>query len=375
MRIAVVSHACVIDVNQRLFKQLCTHDDVELLMVAPRRWRASTGMSVEYREVEAAGFQSAPLPVVGSGQISLHLYRGLASTLRGFAPDIVYLDEEPYSLAAWQTTRICRGGGYRLCFMSAQNRLKRHPWPFRGIERKTLDYAQLAVPPAEPIADVLRRKRFAGEITIIPHFVDLSLFRPLDRSDLRRELGLHGAVVGYIGRLTGEKGLEDLRRGMEILWERGEDVSLLLVGGGPMSEALRDWSRSAPPGRVALTGPVPHSAAPDYMNVFDIMVLPSRTMRNWEEQFGRVLIEAPACGVPTVGSSSGNIPHIIEQLGSGLVFPEQDPEALADAVQQLLSDPERARKMAGDARSKAEALYSLPAVAELLYEALSEMLR
>ena len=371
----MISHACVIDVNQRLFKELCRHEDVELLMVAPRRWRASIGMTVDYREVEDAGFESAPLPVIGSGRISLHLYRGLAATLRRFDPEIVYLDEEPYSLPAWQTLRICRAAGYRLCFMSAQNRHKNYPWPFSRIERDTLTYAELAVPPAPAIADVLGRKGFQGEIAVIPHFVDLELFRPLDRSGLREELGLRGSVLGYIGRLTEEKGLEDLRRAAEILWERGADVSLLLVGGGPMSEALRAWSHRAPNGRVALTGPVPHSAAPEYMNVFDIMVLPSRTTRNWEEQFGRVLVEAPACGVPTVGSSSGNIPHMIEQLGSGLVFREQNPEALADAVEELLADPERARAMARGARARAEDLFSLPAVAAMLYDALSGMLR
>lgn len=375
MRIAVISHACVIDVNQRLFKQLCRHDDVELLMVAPRRWRASIGMTVDYREVEDAGFESAPLPVIGSGRISLHLYRGLAATLRRFNPEVVYLDEEPYSLPAWQTLRICRSERYRLCFMSAQNRFKRYPWPFRRIERNALDYAELAVPPAPAVGDVLRRKGFEGEIVVIPHFVDLDLFRPLDRSELREELGLRGTVLGYIGRLTEEKGIADLQRAAELLWRRGEDVSLLLVGGGPMSEDLRAWSYEAPDGRVALTGPVPHSAAPEYMNVFDIMVLPSRTTHNWEEQFGRVLVEAPACEVPTVGSSSGNIPHIIDRLGSGLVFTERNPEALADAVQQLLADPEEGRAMARAARSKAERLFSLPAVAEKLYDALSGMSR
>ncbi len=375
MRIAAISHACVIDVNQRLFRQLSRHEGVELLLIAPRRWKASIGMVVDFREVEDAGFESAPLPVIGSGRISSHLYRGLGTTLRRFEPEIVYLDEEPYSLPAWQTLRICRRAGYRLCFMSAQNRVKHYPWPFRRIERGVFDYAELAVPPAPAIADVLRRKGFEGEIEVIPHFVDLELFRPLDRSDLRRELGLRGSVLGYMGRLTEEKGLMDLRHAAETLWDRGRDVSVMLVGGGPMADVFHRWRSFAPEGRVVLTGPVPHSAAPEYMNVFEILVLPSWTTHGWEEQFGRVLIEAPACGIPTVGSSSGNIPQIIEQLGSGLVFQERDPEALADAVEELLEDPQRAREMAHSGRERARKLFSLPAVASRLYEALSGMSR
>jgi len=376
MRLAVISHACVIDVNQRLFKQLCAaHPDVELLMIAPERWRASTGSIVDYAEVEDAGFTSRPLPVIGSGQISLHVYRGLARALHEFDPEIVYLDEEPYSLPAWQTLRICRPAGYALCFMTAQNKVKRFPWPFSQVERGVLAWADLAVPPAPDIVDVLLTKGFDGEIVVIPHFVDIDLFRPLDRSDLRRELGLRGPVVGYLGRLTPEKGLGDLREAAEILWAEGMDVSVLLVGGGTMADELRSWSRDHPPGRVVLTGPVPHSAARDYVNVFDILAVPSRTMPNWAEQFGRVLVEAPACEVPVVGSDSGNIPNLVEELQSGRVFAERDPRALADAIRELLADPDATAEMAREARRRVQERYGLEAVAEMLYEALSVMPR
>lgn len=238
-----------------------------------------------------------------------------------------------------------------------------------------LAYADLAVPPAPDIADVLRAKSFAGKIAVIPHFVDTDLFATLDRADLKRELGLTGAVVGYLGRLTPEKGLDDLRVAAELLWERGAEVSVLLVGGGPMADELREWSRGYPRERVVLTGPVPHSAAGDYLNVFDVLAVPSRTMPNWEEQFGRVLIEAAACEVPVAGSSSGNIPDLVEELRSGVIFPERDPTGLADAIERLLDDPEGTALMAREARRRAQALFGLAAVAEMLYEALSAVPR
>ncbi|MEA3400624.1 MAG: glycosyltransferase [Armatimonadota bacterium] len=374
MRVAVVSHACVVETNQRLFDELCGRGDVELLMIAPRRWRASTGVVVDYQPLPGASFQSRPLPVIGSGQISLHLYRGLASALRRFKPDIVYLDEEPYSLAAWQVLRICQPGGYPLCFATEQNLMKRFPWPFSRLERRTLDYAGLALPSSPAAADVLRAKHFDGEIVVIPHSVDTAAFRPMDASDLRVELGVTSPVIGYLGRLAEEKGLEDLTRAAEMLWERGVDASVLIVGGGRMADGLRAWCRRWPEGRAALTGPVPHSAAPQYINVFDVMALPSRTMPNMREQFGRVLLEAAACEVPVVGSHSGNIPRLIEELGSGVLFREWDPAALADALQELIEDPDQRARLGRRGRRNAERLYGLRTVADRLYEALSAVL-
>jgi len=376
VRVAVISHACVIDVNQRLFKQLCSaHPDVELLLIAPQRWKASTGREVAFAEVEDAGFRSQPLPVIGSGQISLHLYRGLARALREYRPEIVYLDEEPYSLPAWQTLRICRRAGWPICFVSEQNRVKRFPWPFSQVERAMLRTAALVLPSADEVAEVLRAKGAAGPIVVIPHFVDTELFRPLDRSGLRRELALRGRVIGYMGRLTPEKGLDDLREAAETLLRRGDDVSLLLVGSGPMADALRQWSRAHEPGRVVLAGAVPHTAVPDYLNVCDLLVAPSRTAANWEEQFGRVVIEAAACAVPVVGSSSGHIPKLVEELQSGVIFPERDPDALAEAIAGMLADPAAAAEMGRGARMRVEERYGLTAVADRLYEALSTVVR
>ena len=68
----------------------------------------------------------------------------------------------------------------------------------------------------------------------------------------------------------------------------------------------------------------------------DVLVLPSLTRANWKEQFGRVLVEAMACGTPPLGSSSGEIPNVIGD--AGLVFPEGDASALAESLQRLMDD-------------------------------------
>jgi glycosyltransferase involved in cell wall biosynthesis len=72
-------------------------------------------------------------------------------------------------------------------------------------------------------------------------------------------------------------------------------------------------------------------------------VLPSLTRRNWKEQFGRVLVEAMACGVPVIGSDSGAIPEVIGE--AGLIVPEGDIQALADALRAIMWDVGVQRKL------------------------------
>jgi glycosyltransferase involved in cell wall biosynthesis len=76
---------------------------------------------------------------------------------------------------------------------------------------------------------------------------------------------------------------------------------------------------------------------PHFYRQLDALVLPSRSQPNWVEQFGRVLIEAMACGVPVVGSDCGEIPNVIDE--AGLVFPEDDAETLRECLMRLMRDP------------------------------------
>jgi glycosyltransferase involved in cell wall biosynthesis len=101
------------------------------------------------------------------------------------------------------------------------------------------------------------------------------------------------------------------------------------------------------------------------MNAIDVLALPSRTTARWKEQFGRVLIEANACGTPVIGARSGAIPDVVGQ--AGLTVPERDPRALAAAITQLQSDPAAARRMGEQGRRQVESLYTWQRVAERMF--------
>ena len=140
--------------------------------------------------------------------------------------------------------------------------------------------------------------------------------------------------MGYVGRLVPEKGLDQLLEACAALpgaWQ------LSALGSGPERERL--GTRAAALGiaeRVEFLTPIPSTALPAHLHRLSCLVLPSRSLPNWTEQFGRVLIEAMACGVPVVTSTCGEAPHVVGD--AGLVVPENDVAALAQALRLLQED-------------------------------------
>jgi glycosyltransferase involved in cell wall biosynthesis len=100
---------------------------------------------------------------------------------------------------------------------------------------------------------------------------------------------------------------------------------------------------------------------PAFLQTLDLLVLPSRSRPNWQEQFGRILVEAMACGVPVVGSDSGEIPHVIGD--AGVVFPEDNVAALTAALRRLQSDADERTALARRGRQRVLAHYTQEQIA------------
>jgi len=332
-----VSHACVIDLNQRLWDELGRQPGLHVDLVAPRSWRIE-GRPQPFKSLLAASFRSFPLPVVFSGQLMLHFYR---SRLPPLDPDLVLTDEEPASLCSLQMALFARARYARLAIVETENLVKHYPLPFRAIEQVAYRQAAVAVPNNPGAAHVLRAKGFAKRIELVPFSVDLEAFEPGANAGLRGQLSLAGVVLGYVGRLVPQKGVDVFIDALSQLagQRRLPAWTALIVGDGPERSRLEEQARLAGLShRVRFVGSVPHAAAGRYLQAVDVLVLPSRTTPRWKEQFGRVITEALACGKPVVGSDSGNIPVLIAETGGGLTFPEGDAAALADCAAQLIAD-------------------------------------
>ena len=134
------------------------------------------------------------------------------------------------------------------------------------------------------------------------------------------------------------------------------------MGSGEEQETLRKLAADTGiADRTTLGVSLPSARMPEFYRSLDLLVLPSRTRPNWKEQFGRVLIEAMACGVPVLGSDSGEIPRVIGD--AGVVFPEEDLEALRFQLQRLMEDPTARKFLAAAGRERVLARFTMAEVA------------
>ena len=366
LRVLLISHTCQSrDEGQPKAVELGRFENIDLRVIVPNRWRHYGTWRGAEPKLDGC-FEYRPthvrLPWAGPAQWYLHYYPTLRQELESFRPDVIDVWEEPYGLASAHAIAMRNRHlpSARVVVETEQNINKRLPPPFEQFRRYSLRHADFAVGRNEEAVAILRAKGFAGPAEVVPNAVDIDRFAPLDRADCRASLGIGGGfAVGYVGRLVDEKGVDDIVAAMR---ELPADVRLVVAGDGPMRASLEALA-GAPTfaGRVHLLGQVPAVDLPRVMNALDVLLLPSRTTARWKEQFGRVIIEAHACGVPVIGSTSGAIPWVIGE--GGLVVPERDPAALAEAIGGLCAAPDEASRRGEAGRRRALSDFTWAAVA------------
>ena len=329
MKLLMISKSQVVGAYHGKLSELA-RSGVDVTVIVPPHW-GNQALEI----CEAPEYRIRVLPCRFSGHNHFYFYTAAIDPMDA---DLVHLEEEPWSLVAYQCLRQCVKYRKPAVVFTWQNIFKRYPPPFNYFERYTYAHVRAAIAGNEEARQILLAKGFSQPISVIPQLgIDPKLFRKREVPELRRNLRLEGLfAIGYVGRIVEEKGIADLIRALVRL---PEGCVLVLVGDGEYRPAAKELAERL--GVAARVRWVPHISSlevPDYMNAIDVLALPSRTTRRWKEQFGRVLVEAMACETPPVGSSSGEIPMVMGD--AGLVFPEGAVAALADQLRSLYDNPQ-----------------------------------
>ncbi|MFC8923172.1 glycosyltransferase [Cellulosimicrobium sp. NPDC057127] len=359
MRVLRVSHSAVVDAWRERERELRSQG-VDVRLLSARVWDEG---GVPVRLVPRPGEPVRGVRTVGTHP-ALFLYdpRPLWRAL-GQDWDVLDVHEEPFALATAEVLLLrrlravlSRRPAPPYVLYSAQNLRKRYPWLFRWFEARALrGAAGVSVCNAEA-GRIVRDKGARGEVAVVPLGVDPAVFSPAPRTGGARtsepvvDPDARGGRlrVGYAGRLAPHKGVDVLLDAVAA----DDRLDLVVAGDGPDRATLE--VRARPLGdRVTFAGPLEGDDLVAFYRSLDVLAVPSRETPGWVEQFGRVAVEAMACGVPVVATSTGALPDVVG--GAGLLVPPEDPTALRDALVRVLTEDGLAGRLRADGARRAAA--------------------
>ncbi|MBV9168450.1 MAG: glycosyltransferase family 4 protein [Chloroflexi bacterium] len=333
MKVLVVSKILLVAAYRQKLDAIAAQPGVDrLVALTTPEWHERGGRTLRFERSDThSAYDLRVEPIWLNGSYHLFFWPTLGRVMREVRPDVVHLDEEPYNLATAHGSLMAQRTGARSLFFSWQNLLRRYPPPFSWFERGVYQRSAFALAGSSEALSVLHAKGYCGPASVVPQFgVDPELFAPGD------SVRCDPPVIGFIGRLVEEKGVFVL---LDALANLGGDWRLHVIGSGPLEPFARQRAEQlAFSERVTWERGVRSTEIPGRLRGFTVLVQPSLTRRHWKEQFGRAVMEAMACGVPVVGSDSGEIPNVIGD--AGIVVREDDRPALRDALRRILNDAE-----------------------------------
>ena len=362
LRVVSIAHPAVSsEAGRQRYPYLAAKNDVELHLIVPAIWK-EFGRTVVAEPPYETGFSIHVLPIrlphAGPMNWYLHFYPELGRLLRRLDPDVIHLWEEPWSIVALQAQLQRRRAA--LVLEVDQNILKRLPPPFEAIRKYVLRHTDHVLSRSPDATMVVRARGYAGPVTPIGYGVDAATFTPLSGP---LEAGANRVFkIGYVGRLIEEKGLDDA---LEAMAMSSSPVTFGIMGEGPYEAKLRERVATLGLGeRVSFQRWGAPVDVANFLRRLDALVLLTRTTKDVREQFGRVIIEAQACGVPVIGSTCGAIPDVVGD--GGWIVPERDPQALRDLLNKITTDAALVRAKGFAARSNVQARFTYEAVATAL---------
>jgi glycosyltransferase involved in cell wall biosynthesis len=260
----------------------------------------------------------------------------IARSLALDRPDVVHthmLHGDLYGLAAARRAGIAATVSTR-----HDNNPFRRRGPIRWLNRRAMRHARRIIAISHSLAAFVRDVEGAPPESVTTIHYGVDVLPAADAEGARRARAALGCgpgdrLIGFVGRLVRQKGVDVLLEAFARVRADRPDVRLCIVGDGPLRATLAARAARLDVGAAISFAGWQENAA-ELMPAFDLMVVPSR----WEG-LGLVALEALARARPLVVSAVDALPEIVEHRRSGLIVPAGDPGALADAVLELLDDP------------------------------------
>lgn len=371
MRILIIGFTYIVDVYQTKLDAIENLEATHIGLISPAKWNFPQWKSPFILDTENKTFEVFPANVWffnGRNGAFLYPWKTLYKSIKSFQPDVIYLEQEVFSLSSFQVALLAKWMRIPLAIFCWENMDKRLYFR-RLLANFVMSSAKLITPGNEGAAALLKKWGYKGPLQVMPQVgVDTVLFSPKKRKKHTNKF-----AIGYVGRFVYEKGIDLILEAGKNLIDAGIDIEIVLCGDGPYATALREKANQLEISEtIRWLGEFKYAEVPSAIAQMDVLVLPSRTNPGvWMEQFGHVLIEAMAMKVPVIGSSSGAIPEVIGN--PNLIFSEGNTQALSEILVKLGKDLDWYTEMADFGYQRVQDLYSNEAVAYRLRNYLEEI--
>lgn len=374
MRILYVGHTYTVRANQAKIVAMAGLPNVDILLLTPSAWKGPLYHNKAAVLNGVANIEHMTLNCQFVGKESLYLFPlSVVSLIKRFKPDIIHVEQGSYALCyaqlIWAARQVAPEAA--LSFFTWWNLPTTMGWMKRLLEKYNFEHSAGAVCGNQDAKALLRNRGFEKPIEVIPQLgVELNDYLSPPDPKVRATLGLRRYTIGYVGRISEEKGVLDIPEALSMIDHSA--ISLLTVGRGPALTQLVDRCRSYGIHHVHIDA-IRNEEVPKYLAVLDVLLLMSRTSPEWMEQFGHILIEAMAAGVPVIGSRSGEIPSVIGD--AGILVNERDCEALARSISALVENNIMRESLINLGRQRAISRFSHKKVAEMHVNFFEQLLR
>ena len=222
-----------------------------------------------------------------------------------------------------------------------------------GLERISYFFADKLIVYSPSIVDEIKLQRYRKKVVIARHSP------VVDGYELKNDIAQREDVVGYIGRLSEEKGILNLVHAIPKVLNKRNDVRFLIAGEGSLADTVGTYvDAHALGGKVSLTGWVPHDELSDYFARLKLLVVPSYT-----EGLPAIIIEAMACGTPVLATPVGAVPDVLKDKETGFILNDNSPACLTEGITTALAYPEL-RRIVTNARALVESEFRYETLAE-----------
>lgn len=333
MKVMFVSHSSVLEYHQQKLKILSEKYGVEIHLVTPSYWYEGGVKTEQYTGNPEIHYYKGKVFMLKNRMF--HFYFNVKELFEKIRPDIVHIEEIPFNLVCWQFLRCAGKYGAKKIFFTWENiRRKLNPL-YKYFYKYSIKNTDCAIAGNEEGKEILLELGFKNKIFVMPQYgINPENFK--EKEKLLPDAGQDFNIV-YTGRIVPEKGIEILIEAIKDI----KGIKLIIAGKGnknyeeKIKSLIEQYNIK---NKIEWKGYVPSADIPFLLNKMHILVLPSITLPDWKEQFGRVLIEAFAAKVAVVGSSSGEIPNVIGD--AGLIFKEGDSADLKEKIKILIENKE-----------------------------------